>query len=338
MRLGRQSSYGAGVLGRFDGITASYGIAQETSINGVAGVLSDFSYGSKPTFVGASAIKGPVTLYAINQRVEGTTDRRAMGAEFRYFEVNKTAYALLDYDTYFNELNAAQVMGTVVAYGGTANFMVDHRKAPSLSIRNALLGASTSSVNELLQTMSADSLRDLALARTATSNMAQIGISIPLHKQWQMSGDLRLTNTSGLPASGTTPLEGILPAMPGRGTEKSVTGQLVGNSLYTDNDIWSGSITLNTSSAVNGFSIYLYNYTLLGKRWTMNPSLQLYRLKDQFGTTTNLTSPMIRGTYRIRDQLNLDMDCGYEVTDSSGVQQTTKTTRIFYSAGLRWDF
>jgi len=338
VRLGRQSSYGAGVLGRFDGITASYGIAQETSMNAVAGVLSDFSYGSKPSFAGASAIKGPVTLYAINQRVEGTTDRRAMGAEFRYFEVNRTAYALLDYDTYFNELNAAQVMGTVGAYGGTATFMVDHRKAPSLSIRNALLGASTSSVNELLQTMSAESLRDLALARTATSNMAQIGISVPLHKQWQVSGDLRLTNTSGLPASGTTALEGILPATPGRGTEKSVTGQLVGNSLYTDNDIWSGSITLNTSSEVSGYSIYLYNYTLLGGGWTMNPSLQFYRFKDQFGTTTDLTSPMIRGTYRIRDKLNLDMDGGYEVTDSTGAQQTTKITRMFYSAGLRWDF
>jgi hypothetical protein len=338
LRLGRQSSYGGGVLGRFDGITASYGIAQETSINAVAGALSDFTYGSKPTFVGASVIKGPVTLYAINQQVEGTTDRRAMGAEFRYFEVDRTAYALLDYDTYFNELNAAQVLGTLGAYGGTATFMLDHRRAPSLSIRNALLGASTSSVNDLLQTMSTESLRDLALARTATSNMAQIGISIPLQKQWQVSGDLRLMNTSGLPASGSTPLEGILPETPGRGTELSVMGQLVGNSLYTDNDIWSGSITLNTSSDVSGYSIYLYNYTLIGGGWTMNPSLQFYRFKDQFGTTTDLTSPMIRGTYRVRDRLNLDMDCGYEVTDSVGAQQTTKITRIFYSAGVRWDF
>ncbi len=337
LRFGRQSSSGAGVLGRFDGISASYGNIQEMSISGVAGALSDFSPGSKPVFFGASGSKGPVTVYVINQRVEGTTDRQAMGAEFRYFEGSKTAFALLDYDTYFNELNAAQFMGTVGAYGGTANFMVDHRKAPTLSIRNALYGAGTSSVDDLLKSMSADRLRDLAIARTATSNMAQIGITIPLIEKWQVGGDIRITNTSGLPASGTTPLEGILLATPGRGTEKSVSGQAIGNSLYTDHDIWSASITFNTSSAVSGYSIYLYNYTLIDPEWTMNPSLQLFRQKDQFGSTTKLASPMIRGTYRIRDQLNLDMDGGMEFTDFSGSQQTIKTTRIFFSAGLRWD-
>jgi len=337
LRLGRQSSSGAGVLGRFDGISASYGNPEEMSVGAVAGSLSDFSSGSKPVFFGASGNKGPVTLYAINQRVEGVTDRRAIGAELRYYEGTKTAFALLDYDTYFKELNAVQVMGALGAYGGTANFMVDHRKAPTLSIRNALNGAGTSSVNDLLQIMSAAGLRDLALARTATSNSAQIGISVPLRKQWQAGGDFRLTNTSGLPASGTNTLEGILPATPGRGTEKSITGQIIGNSLYTDNDIWSGSITFNNSSAVSGYSVYLYNYTLLGQGWTMNTSLQFYRQKDQFGSTTELTSPVVRGSYRIRDQLNLDVDGGLEYTDSSGQQQFTKTKRLFFSAGLRWD-
>jgi len=338
LRLGRQSSTGAGVLGRFDGVSGSYGHPEEMSIGAVAGSLSDFTSGSKPVFFGASGNKGPVTLYAINQRVEGTTDRRAIGTELRYFEGSKTAFAQLDYDTYFKKLNAVQVMGTLGAYGGTANFMLDHRKAPTLSIRNALNGAGTSSVDALLQTMSTASLRDLALARTATSNSAQIGISVPLRKQWQVGGDLRLTNTSGLPASGTNALEGILPATAGRGTEKSVTGQLIGNSIYTDNDIWSASITFNNSSAVNGYSIYLYNYTLIGKGWTMNASMQFYRQTDQFGSTTELTSPIVRGTYRVRDQLNLDVDGGLEYSDSSGPQQTSKTTRYFFSTGLRWDF
>jgi len=184
VRFGRQSSVGGGVLGRFDGFAGSYGDAQEMRLNGVAGALTDFSAGSKPSFFGTSIDKGPLSLYTINQRVDSVMDRRAVGAEFRYFEGDSTVFALLDYDTYFKELNTAQVMGTIGALGGTVNFMVDRRKTPSLSIRNALNGASTSSVNELLQTISASSLRELALARTATSNMGQIGITVPLHGKW----------------------------------------------------------------------------------------------------------------------------------------------------------
>ena len=148
----------------------------------------------------------------------------------------------------------------------TVNFMVDHRKTPSLSIRNALNGATTSSVNDLLQTMSASSLRDLALSRTATSNMGQIGITVPYRDKWQVGGDFRLSNTSGLPASGQTidPIpcqqieywcstpQGCIQANPGRGLQKSVTGQVIGSGLYKQGDIWSGSVTLSSGSPANG--------------------------------------------------------------------------------------
>ncbi len=338
LRLGRQSSPGGGVLGRFDGLAGTYGAAEAMHFNGVAGALVDYSQGAKPQFVGASMDNGPLTLYAIRQSIEGATDRRALGTEWRFFESNRSAFALLDYDTYFKAVNAAQVMGTLGTLDGTVNFMLDHRKTPSLSTRNALNGAGTSSVNALLQTMSASSLRELALARTAISNMGQLGITFPLHKKWQVGGDVRLTNTTGLDASGTTALEGILPATPGRGLEKSVTGQVIGSGLYMENDIWSGSLTLNSSSAVNGYSIYLYNHTLLISGWTLDTSLQFYRHKDQFGGTTSRTSPMVRGAYRLKEQLYFDMDGGLEYTNYGGVQQTSKTTRYFYSAGLRWDF
>ncbi|MGC2166113.1 MAG: tetratricopeptide repeat protein [Gallionella sp.] len=338
LRLGRQSSTGDGVLGRFDGISGSYGDTSQTSIGGVAGALSDFSQGSKPVFVGGSVNKGPVSLYAISQRVDGLNDRRAIGSELRYFEGNRSAFALLDYDTYFKALNAAQIIGTIGAFGGTANFMVDHRKTPSLSIRNALLGASTSSVNALVQSLSASSVRELALARTATSNMGQLGFTWPLIDKWQVGGDVRLANTSGLPASGTGTLEGVLAAQSGRGTEKSVTGQVIGSSLYKDKDVWSGSITLNTSSAVNGYTIYVYNYMLFNSGWTMNTSLQLYRDKNQYGGKTTRVSPTVRGAYRIKEQLYVDLDGGIDRTDFDGPQLASKTTRIFSSIGLRWDY
>ncbi len=208
-------------------------------------------------------------------------DRRAVGTEFRYFDEKKNAFGLLDYDTYFKAVNAAQFMGMgrglALLPNGTLSFMLDHRKTPSLSIRNALNGATTSSVSDLQQTMSASSLRELALARTATSNMGQVGLTLPYREKWQVGGDFRLTNTTGMPASGLTTIDpvtglpicngaapapqGCIGTQPSRGLEKSVTGQVIGSGLYKQGDIWSGSLTFSTSGSVNGHSIFVYNHT-----------------------------------------------------------------------------
>lgn len=350
MRAGRQSSTGAGVLGRFDGLVGSYGNPQDMRVNGVAGSLVDYSQGSKPLFFGASADRGAFSFYGINQTLEGVQDRQAVGTEFRYFDDKKNAYGLLDYDTYFKELNAAQFMGMAKGMtllpDSTFSFMLDHRKTPSLSVRNALNGATTSSVNDLLQTMSVSSLRDLAMARTATSNMGQVGITLPVREKWQVGGDFRLTNTTGLPSSGTpilptssnTPQVGFIAAMPGRGLEKSVTGQIIGSSLYRQGDIWSGSLTLSTSSSVNGHSLFIYNHTQINSGWMIDTTLQLSNYKDQFGGTTIQAMPMLRGSYRFRERFTFDADCGYQKIDYSGAQSSSKNTRLFFSAGLRWDF
>lgn len=363
MRVGRQSATGGGVLGRFDGLAGSYGDAEQIRVNAVGGALADYSQGAKPRFFGASVDRGGFSFYGINQTLEGTTDRRAVGTEFRYFDDKKNAYGLLDYDTYFKAVNAAQFMGmskladSTVLPNATVSFMLDHRKTPSLSIRNALLGASTSSVNDLIQTTSVSAVRELAIARTAISNMGQLGITVPFREKWQVGGDFRLTNTTGLPASGQTidpntglptnqctgtltpqTPQGCLAPQPGRGLEKAVTGQLIGSSLYKQGDIWSGSVTYSTSGSVNGRSMFLYNHTQFVSGWMMDTSLQLASYKDQFGGTTKQAMPMLRGAYRFKERFTLDADLGYQKIEYSGPQTNTKTTRLFCSAGLRWDF
>lgn len=373
LRAGRQTSNGGGVLGRFDGLAASYGDAQDLRVNAVAGALMDYSQGSKPKFFGASVDRGVLSFYGINQTLEGLQDRRAIGTEFRYFDDKKNAFGLLDYDTYFKALNAAQFMGMtkglMLLPNGTLSFMLDHRKTPSLSIRNALNGATTSSVSDLLQTMSVSSLRDLALARTAISNMGQVGITVPVREKWQIGGDFRLTNTTALSNSGLTlnpsidpvtnlPIQctgtqtpqGCVTAQPGRGLEKSVTGQIIGSGLYKQGDIWSGSMTFSTSGSTNGYSIFFYNHTQIDNAWTIDTTLQMSSYKSQYidmtvpnspttlsGTTTQIM-PMVRGSYRFRDRFTFDADCGYQKINYSGPQSSNNTTRLFTSAGVRWDF
>ena len=338
LRVGRQTPTGGGVLGRFTGLYGSYGYGADMHFNAVAGALRDYSPGSQPSFAGASVDKGPFSLYYISQTVDSVADRRAVGTEWRYFEDNRSVFALLDYDTYFKAVNTAQVMGTTPGFGGTVNFLVDHRKTPSLSKRNALNGAGTSSIKDLLNIMTSSQLRDLAIARTATSNTGQIGVTLPWRAKWQVGGDIRMTNTSGMPASGTNTLVGILAETPTRGTEKAVTGQLIGSGLYREGDIWSGSLTINTSSAVNGYAVNLFNHNQYKNGWTMDTSLQLYRQKDQYEATTTRISPMVRGAYRLREQFYVDVDGGIEMANFKGAQTSSKTTRYFFSGGLRWDF
>lgn len=339
LRVGRQSSMGGGVLGRFDGLSGYYGDASDMRYNGVVGKLADYSDSAAPQFIGASVDSGAYSVYGVNQTAEGVLDRRAIGAEWRYYVDKNSAYALVDYDINFKALNAAQFMGNVAAFDASINFMLDHRKTPSLSIRNALYGAATSSISALQQSMSASALRDLAMARTATTNMGQVGITKPLTDKWQVGGDVRVSNTTGTSASGVlNSIQGYLAANPSRGTEKSVTGQIIGNGLYKAGDIWSFSATLNTSSNVSGNSFYVYNHMDLNNGWGLDSSVQLYRQTDQFNAVTTRFSPTVRGTYRLRDQLTFDADLGFESTKNEGTNVTTDTLRFFGSAGLRWDF
>ncbi|MBU3904390.1 MAG: hypothetical protein KKG03_01025 [Gammaproteobacteria bacterium] len=339
LRVGRQSSNGAGVLGRFDGLSGSYGDAADIRVNGVVGRLADYSDSTSPSFFGASVDSGAFTGYGINQSVDGVLDRRAIGGEWRYYEDKKSLFALVDYDVNFKALNAAQVMGTMNAFDASWNFMLDHRKTPSLSIRNALYGATTSSISVLQQALSASAVRDLALERTATTNMGQVGITKPLSSKWQVGGDVRLSNTTSTAASGVlNSIQGYLAANPSRGTEKSVTGQLIGTGLYKAGDIWSFSATLNTSSTVKGNSFFVYNHMDMQYGWGLDSSVQLYKQTDQFNAVTTRFSPTVRGSYRLKEQLTFDADLGFESTKSEGAQVTTKILRVFGSAGLRWDF
>ena len=349
---------GGGVLGLFDGLAASYGDAQDVRVNSVAGALVDYSPGAKPRFFGASVDRGAFSFYGINQTVEGTLDRRAIGSEYRYFDDKRNAYGLLDYDTYFNAVNAAQFMGMTkgvyLLSDSTLSFMLDHRKTPSLSIRNALNGASTSSVNDLLQTMSVSSLRDLAMSRTATANMGQVGITVPFREKWQVGGDFRLTNTTGLGQSGQTidpvtglPIaqgtgtptpQGFVQTTPGRGLERSVTGQVIGSSLYKQGDIWSGSVTLSSSGTVSGRTVFFYNHTQVNNGWMVDTTLQMSSFTDQFGGRTTQVMPMLRGSYRFRERFTFDTDLSYQKIDTNGSQVSTSISSLFCSAGLRWDF
>jgi len=264
---------------------------------------------------------GPVSIYAINQSVDGLVDRRALGAEFRRYSARQTVYSLLDYDTYFKAVNTAQLMSSISMPGYNLNYLIDHRRP--LSVRNALNGSSAYSLVDL--GLSADGLRKQAQSQTVITNMGQVGASMPLRKNWMVSANLRLSNTTAL-----APL-------PARGLEKGLYGQLIGSNLRKDGDSWSVGGGMSFGQAKSS-SLYFYNHTPFDSRWMLDSSLSYSNSTDQYGGKSIRTSPMLRGSYQLRDMLYIDADAGVEWMNYSGPNQSTKTTRYSYSLGFRWDF
>lgn len=377
-RIGRQSALGGGVLGRFDGVSAGYGVTPNWRANIVAGRLADLTVGPKPVFTGASLDFGVRSqlggsVYVISQKVEGMIDRKAVGGNLRYFEQGKTAMAMLDYDMQFKELNMLTLQGTLNYDSVTdINFLLDRRKTPVLSIRSAVNGGShiwavqnvdpvtglpltppsftnnvaPSTINELLQNgWTKDDLIALAKLRTAVSNVAQIGVTKRIKDRWQVGGDIVVSNTSGMPESGfmnldgTTGLEGFSAATPSTGNVWALTGRLSGSDVIFKSDMSMCSLSYNKSKFTTGQMLMLYNHANIRELWTVDTTLRQYWQTDNLGGKTSTTAPALKLGYRLRSSITLEVEGGLDLTKvSPAAFQSSKTTRAYYSLGFRWDF
>lgn len=350
IRLGRQSSSGGGVMGRFDGAAVGMGLTPSVRLNAVAGQLSDLTVGSKPQFYGASVDMGPVTVYAIKQTVDDISDRQAVGTEIRYFEPNKSAFAVFDYDTMFSALNVAMLQGTYTPIPErTFNLFIDHRRSPFLSTKNALNGALTTSLIDLLQFMSEEDVRALAADRTGTSNMAQLGVLQQVSPSWQIGGDVRVSQFEALPASGIATIDpnlpdpiptltGVQPGSPGSGNEIALSPQIIGSNLYSSRDVTVFSLSFISSALYKGQSFYIYSRGNFTDKWSLDLSLQMFQQNYENGTKMTRFVPMLRTAYQIRQSLSFDMDFGIEQSHTESATQTTEVQRRFFSLGFRYDF
>jgi len=180
------------VLGRFDGGLLSYTKIPRVKLNFVSGFpaasSSLTSVNTDKNFFGLNADLGTFwkhwdfNVFAINQRVDGITDRRAVGGEARYNYSKGSYFSLVDYDTSFDRLNTFLFVGNWILAGNrTVNLSMDYRQTPSLSTSNALVGQNVNSVSELMNSMSEDDVRRLALDRTAQNWSVTLGGTSPLN-------------------------------------------------------------------------------------------------------------------------------------------------------------
>lgn len=338
-RLGRQPGNSGGVLGRFDGLSLNWQYAPQWRLNAIAGKPAESTLDTKRQFAGVSLDMGTfaehwnTALYLFNQTADGITDRRALGGEVRYFDANSSLYSLVDYDIYFRTLNTLLVQGNWQSSAGTSyNLLLDRRKTPSLQITNALTGETTTSIKTLLETRSEAEIKQLAEMRTQDSTMLSVGLTHPWNTTWQVGGDIRMTNVSGMPASGS------LPATASTGNEFAYTLQAIGSNIFSLRDVTVLSASQLDGSTYSGQSFSVSNRTTLQEKWTVDASLRLYRQKDNLGTKLTRLSPTLKVAYQWKEKISFEAEGGMEINDTQSPTLQEKTNRKFYSVGYRWDF
>lgn len=342
-RVGRQTRNTGGVLGRFDGAVLSFSAAEPFRLNAVVGspVLRrrDEPFLDEKLFYGGSVDYTPfsgldLTVFALEQRSHELLDRQAIGAEARYIDLDKAAFASIDYDTHYDELNAALINGSwTLPDRSTLNAAYDYRLSPYLSTWNALQGQIYPTLFEMLKRHTLAEVEQFARDRTTSYKSVSGGYSRPLNEQFQVSVDATMTNLSGAPASGGVP-EAF-----GTGNEFFYSAQLIGNSVFTADDL-----------AIVGFRVAdldLSNYYVadLSIRYPLmdelkvTPRLMLgYRTGDNSDLVEYTVLPSILFNYYVTRDLSLEMEVGAQWTETKQNGITENVTDLFFTIGYRYDF
>lgn len=342
-RLGRQTGLSGGLPGRFDGGIVGYGFTPSVRLNAVGGAPVEFTnIDSKRRFVGANLDMSGVlerwygNVFGIRQTVDGILDREAVGAEVRYLDPQTTMYAVVDYDTSFKALNAASLQGSWTSVGRTSiNLLWDRRRAPTLATLNAVFGQPTTSIRDLLVTLSEDEIRQLAKTITAVATQGLVGVTTPLSQHWQVGADVRLVKVGALPqvvVNGVT-----MPAQPATGNVISYSLQSIGSNLYSSRDSSVFTVMLVNGPTYDSWLLTYNNVTGLFERWSFEPSLRYYQQRDTTDVKLARVSPSLRLSWRPTQASVLELDYLLERTRTTAPTTSDTTTRHFLSIGYRLD-
>lgn len=339
VRAGRQNPSGGGVLERFDGLSLGYNLNPSWRVNGVGGSSVEFLSPYKKDFYGVSVdlLAQPsqwgFSGYLLQQTLEGEINRRAVGAEARYFDSNATVYGMLDYDLAFKALNIALLQGNYLTESGNNYFVVlDRRKTPAYGLTNALPGSPGMSLKDILVAQGVSETRAQALALTAVSNMFSVGFTHPYSPAWQFGADYRLASISGTEAAGA------MPAQPGTGNSHVFSAQAIGNNLFLPNAVGVANASYILAPTYTG-QAYGVNYVLLlQEAWRFDANLRYYTQKDDLGEQQKRLSPTFKISYRWKDMVSLEAEVGQEIVKVDGPTRVEDSKRTYLFIGYRWDF
>ncbi len=343
-RVGRQNRNTGGVLGRFDGGLLSWQASDKIQLNGVIGSpvanRKDGPFEEDLYFYGVSIDYRPFDMnfdtswFFIDQRAEGFVDRRAVGAELRYFDETRTAFATVDYDLNFGELNTAIFSGSwtfpdksVLALGA------DHRKSPSLFTTNALQGQQLDNLRDLLGIFSEDDIRRVALDRTATSQSATIGYSRPLNDMFQVN-----FNATWYDISSTSASAGV-DAILSTGDEYFYSAQVLATNVVKQGDIFVAGARYADRANSDIFTIDFNTRYPVTREFRLNPRLRFTYRENKFDDGNELAVlPSMRLNYDYTRTLSFEVEAGAKWSLREQGTIIDEENEFFVILGFRYDF
>ncbi len=335
VRVGRQRSRSGGVIGRFDGLVASYHLNEDTAANFVSGFPVDSSRNinvdSERHFFGMSVEIEDVfeqydfNIFAIQQNISGLIDRQAVGGEVRYLSDKSSVFALLDYDIQFQELNALVINGNHrFEDQARMNWSINIRKSPYISTRNALIGQPTDSIQELqLLFLTDDEIFELAQDRTLESKSASVLYSFPFNDEVNLSGSLTWLNLSDSPASGG------VPAFSSSGNQFYLDFQATTKSLFFDKDTTFAGIRISELNTSSIFSVYANSRVPWKKNITITPRIRFDVRDNTNGSSQWNVTPSVKIQYQEKFHI-LFAETGLIYFQTDFPELDTQTTSIYY--------
>ena len=345
-RLGRQSQSSGGVLGRFDGGKVGYRLMPDVALNLVGGfpIVSTTStvINYDKRFLGANVDLGryadhwDFNLFAIEQHSDGILDRRAVGGEARFVDIETgSVFSLLDYDVSYSVLNIALMTGNFSLPDKTMlNVVLDYRRSPIQTTTTGLQGLQVGDLSDALVSFSEDALRSFAEDRTAISRSATLGAARPLDERFQVSGDVTVSHLTDTTASGG------IEATPGTGYEFLYTAQFIGTGLVKESDTSILGLSYSDRDGSDTVSGSLNIRYPISREWRINPRLRGdYRWEDLDSTQNRIRfKPSLKTDYRLRRWLRLEAEIGAEWSTQRFVDDTEESTDFFMTLGYRVDY
>lgn len=315
-RVGRQSRFGGGIFGRFDGVQAGLRVKPNIRVNVAAGhpvyssrqtdIDGSRTFGSISVDWNAPDNKWSANIHAFNQRANGITDRRSIGGELRFRSKAASGHALIDYDVSFGKLNAALVIFNAnLLDESSLSVAAEYIHYPNLSATNAILGQPLPSLRELRSSFDQATIHRLARDRTLLSRAVTVNYSRPVGKKWQVMADASVSSISGARASGG--VDAIFPT----GTEAFFGVQAVGSALFKPGDMLSVGLRYAELNEARAFALDGVARLPIGPKLHVEPRMSVsHRISRDTRGRLTVFEPALRLTYQATRSIQLEAAIG----------------------------
>jgi hypothetical protein len=337
-RVGSQAARGGGLLGRYDGVTASKALGDAARLNLVGGFplasSNDARFDPNRSFYALSLDLAPFDeslegrIFGVQQRIDEEQERHAVGGEIGFDHARGFGLVSVDYDVDVGNVGQVSLLAsTKLDARTTVNAFVDARRYTSdPTAYSALQGQSIASVDQLLDKLSQSELRAPSPDSGAQTRTVTLGASRQLTSRLQLAADVTLKDV--IP-------EDLVPST----SAPDVMGELD----YSVHATWKDFLIGRSSTTARLRIAELedsrrYSGSLGGEypllqNLRVGPDLafEFADLKEQW-----IYKPSMRFEY-LKSRLRLDFQLGLEISDI-GVGSAEDRTGMFYRIGYRYDF